>query len=438
MKRISKYVTVMTFFWGLISALILSSCASSREMYLSDDPEPKEEPIRLRFVSSWGGVDSKADSLQKILDRFMEDYPEIAVVNESLFGDDFLPKLKVDFASGNDPDVFGLWPGSDIKTLIRAGKVAELTDILDNDPEWKKSFGEDLWRYTTFDGKIYGLPVEIIFECLFINRDLFQQHHIELPTTYERLKQAVIGFRRKGIVPVAYNSLAEGTYLYQNIVAALGGKEAVEHPYIDGKVNEAFIQGMEYMQELYSLGAFAENSLTMSSYERNRMFIEKKAAMLVQGSWFIGNFNDNDRDVDILPFPAMGSEGSAVSRLIHGLGCGTFYMSRQVAGDADKSDAALKLLRCLTSRESSYLLAERTGMLSNIDMTGYDLHYSRLTQKGIRLMAEAEEFVGPPDSYLNRSVWESVIVEDFPYVLEDKQTPREIWEKAVAKGIFEE
>ena len=49
--------------------------------------------IKLRFISSWGGVDTKADPLQQVLNGFMEDYPDIEVINESVYGDDFLHKL---------------------------------------------------------------------------------------------------------------------------------------------------------------------------------------------------------------------------------------------------------------------------------------------------------------------------------------------------------
>ena len=122
--------------------------------------------ITLRFICSWGGVDSKAEMLKQILSQFENRYPDISVINESLFGEDFLPKIKTDFASGNDPDVFGLWPGSDIKKLVKAGKVADLTGLLMDNLAWKRQFNPDMWSYTTYNARIYGLPFEIIFECM--------------------------------------------------------------------------------------------------------------------------------------------------------------------------------------------------------------------------------------------------------------------------------
>ena len=88
------------------------------------------EDIEIRFLSSWGGTDTKAQQVQRLLEEFENNNPGVKIVNESMSGAEFLFKLKTNFAQGNDPDVFGLWPGSDIKMLIKQGKVADITDLL--------------------------------------------------------------------------------------------------------------------------------------------------------------------------------------------------------------------------------------------------------------------------------------------------------------------
>jgi raffinose/stachyose/melibiose transport system substrate-binding protein len=82
------------------------------------------------------------------------------------------------------------------------------------------------------------------------------------------------------------------------------------------------------------------------------------------------------------------------------------------------------------------MLANNTGMISNVDISGYDIRYNRLTKKGLELINNARVLVGPPDSFVNRSVWEKVIVKDFPYVLEGKKTPEELWDEAIKQGIM--
>lgn len=181
--------------------MFLVSCKSAERIRPANLTIETEVPskIKLRFISSWGGVDTKADPLQQVLNSFMEDNPDIEVLNESVYGDDFLHKLKTDFASGYDPDVFGLWPGSDIRALVEAGKVADITYLLEEDKAWKDTFGESEWQFTTYNGRIYGLPLEIIYECLFINRDIFVKYNVKVPRTYDDLKQAItIGISSEG------------------------------------------------------------------------------------------------------------------------------------------------------------------------------------------------------------------------------------------------
>lgn len=87
----------------------------------------QKEPIT--FMSSWG-ADSRALKINKIFRQMQRANPELTIENASIAGSEFLYSLKMDFASGHEPDIFGLWPGSDIRLLVKEGKVADLTDLL--------------------------------------------------------------------------------------------------------------------------------------------------------------------------------------------------------------------------------------------------------------------------------------------------------------------
>ncbi len=418
-----------------------------------------EKTVELVFMNSWGGLDGRAQLIQELLNQFMEQNPGVIVKNVSVFGDDFLPGIKTRFALGDDPDVFGLWPGSDIRSLIAAGKVAELTAMVNASPDengqygvtgncenkvadksagyapsdtslaYKNSFNKEMWQYVTFDNRIYGLPVEIIFEALFINTDILEQYELTAPTTYEELLRTVRVLRGKGVIPIAYNSEAEGSYLYQNLVMMLGGKEGVENPIQDGRMSDCYIQAMYLMRELYQNGAFPEDYYTLTSPERNNLFTQKKAAMLVQGSWFIPDVV-SDPSVDIIPFPVLSTANPAHD-MVYGMGCGIFYASNKAMRDPQKTAAVQKLLRFLTSKQTAAAFAEQTGMISNVDVSEYRIAYNRLTQKGLSLVGSANALVGPADSFIDRTVWEDVIIKQFPHMLQGRITPEELWADAL-------
>lgn len=410
----------------LLLVLGLSGCGSLETGDVLVE-EPSSEKVTIRFLNSWGGFDSNAAALKIIFNDFMDANHDIEIINDARFGDDFLPKLKTDFASGNAPDVFGIWPGSDMEALVRAGKAADLTDLLDADPAWKQSFNPDAWSYTTFDGRIYGLPVEIIYEALFVNQSLFDAYNVPIPETYEQLKQAVTIFRDNNMVPIAYNANPEGSYIYQNIIARLGGRQGVEG------ISECYVQAMRIMKELYDLGAFPRNAYSLSDRERNDMFLNGDAAMIVQGSWFTSDLYDAKLQdvVKIIPFPAF-DEAETGYPLVYGLGCGTFFMSSSAEKDEVKREASLRLLRALTSPEASLTLTRNSGFISNIDLSDYRDETNDLYDVGIRLIESAEELVPPPDSVVDRVVWEQIIVPGFPDIFQKGEVGiQQVWPRAV-------
>lgn len=388
--------------------------------------------VQLTFMNSWGGYDTKAGVIDSLLLKFQKENKGVTVVNKTLSGDDFLPAIKEEFATGNQPDIFGLWPGSDITSLINAGKVADLTSVVDADPVFKNSFDPTMWSKVRHGGRIYGLPVEITFQGLFVNKDLFDKYKVQVPTDYDSLVKAIKIFRAHGIIPISFNCKPEGSYIYQNIAMSLGGKD-IETPIKNGKVNDCYIKAMYIMRNLYSMGAFPENSecFSMDSNARDDLFLNKKAAMIVQGSWFIDKCSSDS--VMFTYFPKMNA--NAGDRLVYGLGCGTFYISKRAWDDSAKREKAIKLIKYLSSRGASMELAQRADMLTNIEINDDKIDYKKLTQTGLNLIRDADTLVGPPDTYFTRSVWENVIVKNFPDMLTGDISPEDLWKKAIAAGI---
>ncbi len=51
----------------------------------------------------------------------------------------------------------------------------------------------------------------MIAEGLYINRDLFERYKIKEPEDYKELLDAVEGFNKVGITPIAFNVTPEGS-----------------------------------------------------------------------------------------------------------------------------------------------------------------------------------------------------------------------------------
>lgn len=416
--------------WIIIIVILITSCGNNGSLVSEVDNTIISDKIKLRFVNSWGGSDPNSESLQWIIQKFMEENPSIEVINESVQGDDFLSKIKADFASGNDPDVFGLWPGSDIRGLINANKVADLTDLVNDDILWKKSFNEKLWGYATYNNKIYGIPLEGIYEGLFVNKSKFNMLQLDLPQTYEDLKNSIVKLREHDIIPIAFNSLSEGSFIYQNIIMKIGGKYNVENPIINGKINSCYIEGLKIMKELYNLKSFPDKYNSLSNKDRDSLFIDEKAAMIVQGSWLIGKLpNDLKQNIEFIPFPII--KGGQVNNpsYIFGFGCGTFYISNSAWNDNYKKSKSIRLLKYLTSKESSTIFTSKLGMFCNNSNFQSDIIKDEFARNCIENVNNAKELIGPPDSYVDRSLWEDIIIKNLSDFLEGKKQSNDLWDQ---------
>jgi raffinose/stachyose/melibiose transport system substrate-binding protein len=432
--RCSKRVLCLVIL-TLISILIVSCTGgNSRGSSVPRNINNKPDQITLNLMTSWGGVDSKAGSLRELIAKFENENPDIKISNQSIFGDEYLPTLKTRFASGNEPDVFGLWPCSDIKYLIDANKLADLTDTLKQDRSWMDSFKQSGFDMTTYNNRIYGIPFELVFEGLFINKDLFRKYNVKVPVTYQELKDAIIVFRKNNIIPIAYNASAEGSYIYQNMVAGLGGNKGVEEFISKKKINKYYLDAMKYMKELYDMDAFPDDALMLNSNGRNELFISKQAAMIVQGSWFTAYFDKFDKSVEMVPFPAMGNGGRKV---LTGLGGGTFYISKSAWSTQKGIDNTIKVIKYLTSKDTANFLFEKTGLISNLNMQ-VDTAYSSLAEQCISVYENTPEKdkTTIPDHIIDRSTWEDIVIKQFPYFLEGRRSAEEIWDEAVKKILL--
>jgi len=117
------------------------------------------------------------------------------------------------------------------------------------------------------------------------------------------------------------------------------------------------------------------------------------------------------------------------------LGNGNFHMSKKAYENPDKREMCIKLLKHLTSVEAAKLFSHETGFISNIKIPDQSVQPGRLMGKGKELIARSMELVGPTDSFIDRNLWEQVLVTSFPHVLEGRMTPEEVFEEMERRAV---
>lgn len=370
------------------------------------------------FKSSWGGVDAKSETLTALIDQFNKSNPDIRVIDASLAGQDFLYSLKTDIAANDPPDVFGLWPGSDLETLIDQRKIANLSGLIKKQPRLRDIFHQKVSEAYLSDEDIYSIPFEVICEGLFINGELFDRYSVPIPTDNASLIEAVKIFKSHDVIPIALNMTPEGSFMIQNLTATFGGK-AIETD--QTVLLDSLKKSLNLQQQLYAMGAFPEDCLTLDDHSRNQLFLKGKAAMIFQGSWFYTQATQSLEDVAVVYPPGLTASHK---RLVFGLGNGNFHMSQNAYQDPKRRDAAWRFLLFLTSEGSAEAFSRHPGFMSSL-LSSKNAKTNSSVKQLTDLIDGATEHIKPADHLINRQIWEDVFIAQIPLVMTQKMTVEE-------------
>ena len=112
-------------------------------------------------------------------------------------------KIQLAMGAGNPPTMFWTWGGGILEQYIKAGDVQSL-----GNPSWASSFLPSSLGAVTFNGQLYGVPVEGTQPVYFFyNKQIFAKYHLTFPTTWSGLLSTVRTLKSHGVAPI---SLANG------------------------------------------------------------------------------------------------------------------------------------------------------------------------------------------------------------------------------------
>ncbi|MEP6630423.1 MAG: sugar ABC transporter substrate-binding protein [Lapillicoccus sp.] len=137
------------------------------------------EKVALTF-SSYAFQDLTVKATQNIVDTWNAANPDIHVDYQKVDPNSVHDKLVTQFAGNQAPDIIHD-ESADIAGFSSQGFLADLTPLLPAD--LKSDVPASVWKTTTFNGKITGVPTIAQVYNVFANTDVLQKAGIPLPTT---------------------------------------------------------------------------------------------------------------------------------------------------------------------------------------------------------------------------------------------------------------
>ena len=400
----------MTKRWllALFAAGFLTSCCMSGFA----------EGVTLKTSSIFSGADTAGEVYLNLLKTWQETTGNIVRDTSSISDEGWKTGVLNDFAAGNEADILFFYAKTGDSALILS-RVVPIHEINQAYP------GLDLPENNAIaesDGIVYAIPIRPFWEALFCNVDLFEANQIELPTTWERLETAIQRFNALGITPIAVSLSDVPHYLTEFCILSAGSPE--DHRTRPGKgenVPESWVEGMRLIRRLNGLNAFPPHVNATTNDVVSQMFLDKRAAMQIEGSWFANGVHpENMNTTIVIPFPSYGEE-SDPTVVIGGISMG-FYLSRTAWDDPKKRDAAVDLL--------AYLVKEENAMaLGGFTFSG------RLLDSYNHIMYHATDLNPPIQDamdLLTRSQWFTSV----PGIADGTVNPVFLWEELMAIGPF--
>ncbi|PZA20845.1 sugar-binding protein [Modestobacter versicolor] len=310
----------------------------------------------------WALQDTTLNPIEQAsIDRFNET-SDVGEVELQTFGNDpYKQRLRTAINSANAPDVFFNWGGGNLKEYVDAGKIEDLTPMLDENPELRDAFLPSVLAGAEIDGKQYGLPMRGVQPVLlFNNKEVLASAGItESPATWDQLLQDVEALKAKGITPIALAGSQSWTELMwaEYLLDRVGGPEVFQN-IRDGKnggwEQPEVLEAMTMLKQLIDAGAFGDDFASVG-YDvggASTILAEGQAGFHLMGSWEftnqLGQSPDfvNAGNLGYGPFPAVEGGAGDPSNLVGNVS--NFY---SVTKDSDNKDAALEYVRTALTDE---------------------------------------------------------------------------------------
>ncbi len=241
-----------------------------------------------------------------------------------------------------------------------AGLLYDISNLISADEQAK------FYSLNTYEGKLYGLPIQESSAGFFYNKKIFRAAGIDVsgfsaenPWTFAQFKEVCARLKAHGVVPVDMRLDATkdetAPYLLYPFIYAAGGDFASADGYTaTGYYNsDNTAKGFQFIKDLISEGY---TSYAIGATD----FFTEKVGMYLSSGWTIPDLDNKYRenfasrdDWGLLPYPkdvvaasATGSWSYAITNNHH----------------TDKT-ATLELLKWMTSAESSEAITNATGMI---------------------------------------------------------------------------
>lgn len=278
----------------LFVMLLLSSCA------YTPAKESLEKPTNhiIMYLTSNKEYEGSAKIISELAKEYEALTPGIEFKFENVAESNLNQRVQLLAASNDLPVLFSYQSGKPLLDMIHSDAVLDLEDTFTELGLMNKlnpAAVELLKSYANGEG-LYALPLEFNIEGFWYNKDIFEQHGIEVPQTWDELLLASEKLFIRGVQPFAVAGKDKWpiTRLINAYAIRMYGADVMER--VDkgelSLTSDGFVKAVETVQQMGLKGYLGPRVNTVDMETSLNAFLQGKTAMFYMGSWQLRAFND--------------------------------------------------------------------------------------------------------------------------------------------------
>lgn len=258
------------------------------------------ETVTLRL---WGGVPAEAGP-QASCDLFNELYKDkgIQVEYERFVNDDTGNlKLETNLLSGTGVDLYMTYTMDSLTKRAEGNMALDLTELMERDSFNLTDYAGELAESYYVNGKPYGIPTKVDKYGIVINKDMFDEAGIEIPTewTYEEFRDIALqlthGEGQDKVYGFFWNSQQDFYILDYFASQTIGGDTMYKSETESNFDDPVILKSVELMNNMMNVDGSSPthtDSVTQKLSQEG-MFLNERCAMTI-GPWMVRSIKDTE------------------------------------------------------------------------------------------------------------------------------------------------
>lgn len=252
----------------------------------------------LAFWSLFSGGDG--GFMEQIVNDYNEQNSGRDVTFIMLVWADYYTKLGTAVAANKGPDI-GVSHASKLPELVTQGFVAPINEYADAVGVNWADYDQSIIDAVTFDGQVYGIPLDTHAEILYFNKDMIEAAGIELvdgkidfgssEDEFYAVLDQIQASLPEGTFTLAFPSAGDDPYrIWWATYFQMGGPALIGDDGVTVTMDAEIAQkSADFVKGLYDKGY-----IPMGAQETGKMFQAGQSALFVGGTWSTGQFEGQD------------------------------------------------------------------------------------------------------------------------------------------------